>query len=238
MSKKYNRTYHLPSSPGTTSDDRIAEDVSGLLGREIVILEKLDGENNAQTDLGTYARSHAAFTTSAWSREVRILNELIRKDIPENLMIFGENMEGIHAIEYLKLESYFYMFGAREDEKRWYSWQEVEDTAFLLDLKVVPVLFKGICNTEKELYDTVDKLAHSESKLGGVLPLSLSEKISDTEIKRISVIEGCVVRITDSFDDEDFSKYVMKWVRKNHVNKSITTSHWTRNWKKASLINR
>lgn len=51
---KYNRTYHLPWSPGTTSDDRISKSVDSLLNYEIVITEKLDGENCGMIDSGVY----------------------------------------------------------------------------------------------------------------------------------------------------------------------------------------
>lgn len=61
---KYPRTLHFQNSPGTTSDDRIATDVSSLVGVTIVITEKLDGENNSMTSKGLYARSHADFTIS------------------------------------------------------------------------------------------------------------------------------------------------------------------------------
>ena len=73
---KYNRTYHLSWSLGATNDDRISNSVDSLLGKEIVITEKLDGENTGMTNDGVYARSHAAFTTSDWSREVRTLHKL------------------------------------------------------------------------------------------------------------------------------------------------------------------
>ena len=220
---KYPRTYHLPISPGTTSDDRISKDVSSLIGRDIVFLEKLDGENNGQNNAGVYARSHSAFTISPWSREVRQLHSIIKDSIYEDLTIFGENMEGIHSIEYTKLESYFYMFGARENEK-WFSWDDVEIAAYMIGVPNVPVLHRCTVNSEKELYEIVTTLVNGESKLGGVLPGT-----------NIPAIEGLVVRITDEFHDKDFSKSVMKWVRKDHVN---TTVHWAKEWKKAKLINR
>ena len=99
---KYNRTYHLPWSPGTTSDDRIAPSVESLIGIDLVITEKLDGENCGMSSKGVYARSHAAYTTSPWSREVRSIHEVIKSSIDEDVFIFGENMEGIHSIEYSK----------------------------------------------------------------------------------------------------------------------------------------
>lgn len=60
---KYNRTYHLPFSPGSTNDDRISKSVDSLLNKDIIITEKIDGENCGMTKDGVYARSHAAFTT-------------------------------------------------------------------------------------------------------------------------------------------------------------------------------
>ena len=104
---KYPRTFHFPFSPGATSDDKISDDVSELIGQEIVILEKLDGENTNFVKDGVYARSHASFTISPWSHEVRMMYSMIRNDIYDNLSLFGENMEGIHSIEYLNLESFF-----------------------------------------------------------------------------------------------------------------------------------
>lgn len=59
MSTKYNRTFHLPWSPGTTNDDKISKDVSSLIGREIIITEKLDGSNEGMDNGGVYARSHS-----------------------------------------------------------------------------------------------------------------------------------------------------------------------------------
>ena len=210
---KYNKTYHLPWS-NPSSDDKIADDITCLIGREIVITEKLDGENTGMKNEGVYARSHGTFTTSAWSREVRQLHLMKVKDnLDENTFIFGDNMEGIHSIEYTNLDSYFYMFGIR-DNLVWLSWDEIEEYSYLLGIPTVPVLFRGIVNSEKELRDLVEGLVKYQSKLGGD-------------------IEGVVVRISDRFDDDDFKKSLQKWVRKNHV-KTID-KHWTLNWKRATL---
>lgn len=209
---KYNRTYHFPFSPGATNDDRIAPSVSRLIGVPIVGTEKLDGENTDQTKPGVYARSHSAFTTSPWSRAVRELHARIGHQIPDGVHIFGENMEGIHSIEYEKLRSYFYMFGVR-DNMNWLSWTEVEEYAFLFDLVTAPVVFKGVVNSEKELRELVERLAVEPSALGG---------------KR----EGVVFRTEAGFTDPEFSECVLKWVRAGHVQ---TDQHWTRNWKRAKL---
>ena len=209
---KYNRTYHLPFSPGSTNDDRISKSVDSLLNKDIVITEKLDGENCGMIRDGVFARSHAAFTTSAWSREVRQIHSLIKNSIDDGVFIFGENMEGIHSIEYSNLKSYFYMFGVR-DNNIWIPWESVEEYSFLLDIPTVPVLFKGIIKDEKELKQIVEDLVSKPSELGGQR-------------------EGIVIRSAGMFHNDDFSENVMKWVRKGHVQ---TDEHWTRNWKKAKI---
>lgn len=210
---KYNRTYHLPWSPGATSDDKISKSIDNLIGIDIVITEKLDGENCGMTNDGVYARSHATFTTSAWSREVRQIHDIkVRGQLDDNVYLFGENMEGVHSIEYSNLKSYFYLFGVR-DNNIWIRWQSVEEYAYLLDLELVPVLFKGKVNSEKELKDLVNDLVSKPSDLGG-------ER------------EGIVVRNAGLFHNDDFADNVMKWVRANHV---TTDEHWTRNWKKSKI---
>ena len=209
---KYNRTYHLPFSPGSTNDDRISSSVASLLGIDVVITEKLDAENCGMERGGVYARSHAAYTESPWSRKVRQIHSLIKNSIDEGVFIFGENMEGIHSIEYTNLTSYFYIFGVR-DNNIWVPWETVEEYSFLLDLPTVPVLFKGVINTEKELKQIVEDLVSQPSALGGQR-------------------EGIVIRNAGMFHNDDFSQNVMKWVRRGHVQ---TDEHWTRNWKKARL---
>jgi hypothetical protein len=210
---KYQRTYHLPWSPGTTSDDKISNDITLLIGKQIVITEKLDGENTGMTNDGVYARSHATYTTSPWSREVRQLHDVkVRGNLSPDEFLFGENLEGIHSIEYTNLKSYFYIFGVR-DNNIWVPWKSVEEYSYLLDIPTVPVLFKGIVNSEKELKELVDSLVSEKSELGG-------ER------------EGIVVRSAGMFHNDDFAENVSKWVRANHVQ---TDEHWSRRWRKASV---
>lgn len=209
---KYSRTMHLPWSPGTTSDDKIMHDISPLLGKTVVITEKMDGENNCFVSNGVFARSHVEFTTSPWSVKVRELHSLIRHSISEGLYIFGEGMSAIHSIEYETLDSHFYIFGIR-DNNIWLSWDETKDYAFLLDIPTVPKLFDGVINTEHELQKITEVLSNEPSFFGGQR-------------------EGVVVRLADSFTNEEFSNSICKFVRKGHVQ---TDSHWTKNWRFAKI---
>lgn len=209
---KYPRTYHLPYSPGATNDDKI-NDKNNLIGKHIVITEKLDGENSAMTDDGVYARSHVSFTKSEWSKEIRkIHEEKVRYNLGQGVYLFGENLEGIHSINYNNLKSYFYIFGIR-DNNIWVSWETVEEYSYLLDIPVVPVLFNGILNTEDDLKLMINDLMDKPSELGG-------EK------------EGIVIRNAGIFHNDYFYDNVLKYVRKDHVKTDI---HWTKNWKKSKL---
>ena len=209
---KYPRTFHFNFSPGTTSDDRIIDSVDSLLGIDIIITEKLDGSNTAITKKGVYGRSHAEFTKNPWDLKSWEIWERIGRDIDENVFIFGEGMYGIHSIEYSNLESYFYLFGVR-DKNIWIIWEGVEEYYYIIDIKNVNVLSKGITSKANESKTIVEHLSNEKSKLGGLR-------------------EGIVLRNADHFHNDDFSSNVVKWVRKDHVKTDI---HWTRNWKKATI---
>ena len=43
---KYPRTAHLPFSEGCTADDKKLTSVAHFIGKEIVMTEKMDGENS------------------------------------------------------------------------------------------------------------------------------------------------------------------------------------------------
>ena len=209
---KYPRTYHFDFSPGATSDDKISDNIDNLVGSEIIISEKLDGSNTAIVKDGVYSRSHSDFTGNAWDIKSWELWEKIKGDIDDNVFLFGEGMYGIHSIEYTNLKSYFYMFGIR-DNNIWVPWDKVEEYSYLLDIPTVPVLFRGVIKTKKELIDMVNKLVKEPSSIGGIR-------------------EGVVARSAGMFHNDYFKDNVVKYVRANHVQ---TDKHWTRSWRKANI---
>lgn len=215
---KYPRTYHLPYSPGATKDDKKLQDgwFKNYITQEIVITEKLDGENIHMTQKDCYARSDGAPTRSPWSRNIWDpfdgLYWNIKSLIGPNEILFGENLYGEHSIHYDKLDNYFHLF-AINNGINWYSWDDVKSFANIIEVPYVPELWRGRIYKEEELRKIVEDLVKQPSIYG-------------------KHREGVVIRITDSFKIEDFSKYVCKWVRPNHVQ---TDEHWTKNWKKAEL---
>src|SRR3954452_17456364 len=107
MRVHYPRTPHLPWSPGASSDDVRAGDLAGLAGREVVVTEKLDGENTTLYADGLHARSldSGHHPSRAW---IKALHGRIAPAIPPGRRVCGENLFPRHSLEYGDLESYFY----------------------------------------------------------------------------------------------------------------------------------
>lgn len=206
-SPKYNRTFHLPWSPGATNDDKIADSVSYLINTTIVITEKIDGSNTSLESQGCFARTHSGPPSHPSFDGLKALHAEIRHDIPDNFQLFGEWCYAKHSIAYNELPDYFLLFGVREllpNQNYWSSWEDVENYACLFGLETVPVLFKGIVSSENELKQLVESFMNQPSACGGIR-------------------EGVVCRVESSFNDEAFSHCVLKCVRANHVQ---TSDHW------------
>lgn len=224
ISRKYNRTYHYPFSPGTSSDDRINKNYWEDLSRisKVIHTEKLDGENNCISRHGVFARSHATPTQSPWTVQLRLRWASMKHDLGD-LEIFGENLYAIHSIEYQRLEDTFFVFAIRENNQ-WLSWEEVCFYAGVLDLPTVPVLARVLLNNyTQQLYEQeILTLTAQPSQFGSV----------DTQTQLLCTCEGIVTRNIEAFEVDNFQHHVFKYVRKGHVK---TDEHWTKNWKKANV---
>jgi hypothetical protein len=204
---KYFRTFHLPYSPGTTNDDKKLENESDFIGQEVIITAKMDGENCSITNKKHWARSvdsndHPSrkWIENFWSS--------IRYNIPDGMRVCGEYLYATHSIHYKNLPSYFLVFSIWEDATC-LSWDDTVEWCKLLDLDMVPFLYRGIYDK-----DLILKLATSEEVFGGIR-------------------EGVVIRKPESFtftnpmnhtsNGLEAAKHYTKWVRKGHVN---TDEHW------------
>lgn len=216
-SGKYPRTLHFPFSPGAKNDDRIARGFASLIGPELVITEKLDGENTCLNARGVFSRSHAAPTQNPWATYLYPRWETLKRDLG-SLDLFGESLYGVHSIEYTGLPEHFFLFGVR-CEDRWESWDTVGFYAELAAVPAVPVLWRGFVASESELQALIESLVQQPSAL------------SDPELG-LTPREGVVVRIAEAFPTSAFESSVMKWVRRGHLQ---TDQFWARNWRRAPL---
>ncbi|TWG05075.1 RNA ligase [Streptomyces brevispora] len=148
MRTHYPRTPHLPWSPGATSDDVRLAGLRDLTGTEVVVTEKLDGENTTLYADGLHARSLDSAHHPSRGR-VKALQGRIGPRIPAGRRICGENMFARHSIPYEDLASHFYGF-AVWDGDHCLGWDRT--VAFLRDLGIPtpPVLWRGVFDARAE----------------------------------------------------------------------------------------
>lgn len=196
----YPRTYHLPWSPGATSDDKFMKSIQNFIGQRVIVTEKRDGENTTLYPDGyVHARSIDGTGKEYQSWIIRKWRE-VSFQLDEDLRVGGENLFARHSVAYENLESYFEAFGVYSPTHA-LSWDESQMLVELLGLKMVPVLFDGIWDER-----VVRELCERVVAEGG---------------------EGIVVRIAAEFPIEEFHLNVGKYVRENHVQ---TDQHWTKTW--------
>ncbi|MFC6021168.1 RNA ligase family protein [Plantactinospora solaniradicis] len=187
MRVPYPRTPHLPWSAGVAPDDLRVSGLAGLLGREVVVTEKLDGENTTLYRDGLHARSldSAHHPSRAW---IKALHGRIAAGVPSGWRICGENVYARHSIGYHNLESWFYAFSVWAGD-RCLDWDRTVRFTRGLGLPVPPVLWRG----------------------------TFDERILRTLRLDPARQEGYVVRTVAGFPQHEFGRRVAKWVRRHHV---------------------
>jgi hypothetical protein len=180
---KYPSTAYLKLSP---SGLPLA---GALAGANVVITEKMDGENTTIAQGYTHARSVDSrhHPSRSW---LKSWHQQIAWQIPEGLRICGENLYAKHSIYYPDLESYFYGFSAWRGTTC-LPWAETLGIFESLGIQPVPVLFEG------KLSDLV-----------------CAQVVQGLDLSRQ---EGFVVRVAGGFELEQFPEKVQKWVRHGHV---------------------
>jgi hypothetical protein len=193
---KYPRTFHLPFSPGASSDDKVLAGTGHLDGQDVVVTLKMDGENTSLYADGFHARSLDSRHHPSRDWLARFHASLAHV-IPPGWRICGENLYARHAIAYHDLPSYFLGFSIWDGDNRCLPWDETVELLGLLGVHPVPVLWRGPFD------------ARALERLAGSLDTSSQE--------------GLVVRLAAGFAYEAFGHSVAKWVRQAHVQ---TDGHW------------
>jgi len=205
---KYPRIYHVPWSPNLQNDDRKHPDMSVFEGQNVVVTIKMDGENTTWYRDAIHARSIDSQNSNHPSRDfVKGMWAQYKYMIPDNRRICGENVYALHSIQYIGLESYFYVFSIWQDNICM-KWSQTKAICEEMGLTMVPTIYEGI-------YD--------------------EEKIKNA-YKKYDFNEGYVIRLERSFpfdfENQTFFSEIAKYVRKNHVQ---TDEHWLKNWDKTKI---
>jgi len=217
---KYARTKHLSFSPEIHSDDKAMskEEESSLLNRYLYFSEKLDGGNTRLHKSCVGARSASLNADhGSFSRIKKLYRDLYYSNEFDfdRYILYGENMQGIHSIEYDALKHPFYLFAALDTEtNQIVSVQELEAISLETTFPLAPSLGIHKFSKMKDLKKFIEEQQKLPSLIGG-------ER------------EGVVLRIVEEFPVEEFEKHVVKYVRKGHVQ---CDSHWSTDWKEAKFI--
>ena len=103
---KYPRTLHFPWS-NWTSDDKVLKSIDNFVGKQVVVTEKMDGENfNGYCDYA-HARSLSPLTGDDRGSAKAIWSNVSWK-IPVGYRFCGENLYAKHSIHYFNLKSYLF----------------------------------------------------------------------------------------------------------------------------------
>ncbi len=165
-----------------------ATGLEGFAGREVVVTEKLDGENTTLYADGLHARSvdSAHHPSRAW---VKALQGRVAARIPAGWRVCGENMYARHSLPYDTLDGYFYGFSVWDARDRCLGWDETVRFLRGLGVPVPPVLWRGVFD-ERALRRLRVETGRQE---------------------------GFVVRTAEGFARAEFAGRVAKWVRSGHV---------------------
>jgi hypothetical protein len=195
---KYPRTYHLPMSPGMNDDDRMMKSMDVFRDQDVVITEKMDGENTTIYSDG-YIHARSVDGRNHWSRDwTKNFAQNFAYDLPDDWRICAENLYAKHSIKYDNLPTYLMGFSIWHGLKC-LPWDETVEWFNLLGITPVPILYRGKYD-EKEL-----------------------ERIIREVNGKSDSVEGFVIRRAGDFLWRDFRNNVGKYVRAHHVQ---TATHW------------
>lgn len=203
---KYPVTKHVPWGKKVDDEDEVLTSMDHFKDREVVVTEKLDGENTNSYWHGYFharslnARKHPSQT---W---VKNLLSQVTPQIPSGWRLCGENMCAVHTIQYDELPSYFFVYQAYEESNICLSWDDMgyflESVASWPKLMSVPVLYRGVYDEAK-----VKACFTGKSVFGGIQ-------------------EGYVVRATNAFKYDDFNLNVAKYVGPLFKRAIKDSTHW------------
>lgn len=177
-----------------------------LVGKEVVVTEKRDGEN---TTIYSDGYHHARSLDGNRHPSQDWLKAFVAKfwwNMHPKHRLVGEYLYATHSIYYDNLKSFFELFSVWKDDLC-LSWDETLHIAEDLGLVTVPVIYRGIVYQDMKETLSVEFDAYCSFH------------------KR--EIEGYVIRLAGGYSLDNANQAIAKFVRKGHV---ANDKHWTTNW--------
>lgn len=198
---KFPRTWHVPWSSGTDDDKTWSEEDfrSAFELRDLVITEKMDGENTTAYSDGSWHARSIDSNNKHKARECMNRYKAQFMAIPKGWRVCGENLFWKHSIHYKDLTDFFQVFSVINDGNQVLSWTDTEYFCGFYGFKTVKC---------KETYNGY---------------ITTFEEIMKDLMWESKTTEGLVIRPSNSFYFDSYSDLVAKYVRPNHVQ---TDEHW------------
>lgn len=173
-------------------------DLDGLTGAELIITEKMDGENSTLHRGGSHARSPDSrdHPSRNW---LKAFAAGISPHLAPDERIVGENLYARHAIAYDTLPSFFMGFALITGDVV-QGWDDMIARFTTLGVTPVPVLYRGPFRAG--LFEDI------------------AARLEPTRQ------EGFVVRIAGPFAESEMPRRMGKYVRAGHVQPDAP--HWSR----------
>ena len=147
---KYPRTWHLPWSGDLGPDDRLIPDLSAFAGREVAIVEKLDGGNvTGLNPLCLDPGESAVHARSTDGRDppgldvARAVWAQIGHDVPAGWRVVMENLAVRHSIAYADLPGFLFGTSIWDDRNVMLGYDETLEWMALLGLPTPALLWRG-----------------------------------------------------------------------------------------------
>lgn len=214
---KQPHTPHLPFSQENSDSDDFYDydDLEYFAEVPLVITIKMDGSN-------AYVSSERVASRKGWGAthetydQLKAMHAGFKHKIDKDIQIFGEWLKHKHSIHYAPkekcdcednappLDGYFQVFNVYDNKYNlWLSWPEVKNWSDKIGVPTTPVIKNGVYYENK--HEAAEKL----------------RQIAEDVVEKGH--EGIVVRPKYPFHFGQFSRFVGKYVRENHVK---TDEHW------------
>ena len=239
--KKYPRTPHLKGSRLQAGDEDLSQvEFSEILGKNIVIEEKIDGANvgvsfSEEGELLLQSRGHYL---RGGAREIHY--DLFKKwansaintlfDIlGTRYIMYGEWMFAKHKIYYDNLPSYFLEFDIYDKERGVFLDTENRKKMLLgSGIQSVPVLASGVFNNEKQILAYLGKSLYitenaQENLLNEIKRLNLNEEEILSQTQKGDFAEGLYIKV----EENEEVKNRLKFVRYDYLQtQSVKDGEW------------
>ena len=239
--KKYPRTPHLKGSRLQSGDEDLSQvEFSEILGKNIVIEEKIDGANvgisfNENGELLLQSRGHYL---RGGAREIHY--DLFKKWANSTIntlfdilgtryIMYGEWMFAKHKIYYDNLPDYFLEFDIYDKEMGVFLDTKTRKQMLLgSGIQSVPVLASGVFNSEKQILAYLGKSLYitenaQENLLNEIKRLNLNEEEILSQTQKGNLAEGLYIKV----EENEEVKNRLKFVRYDYLQtQSVKDGEW------------